>query len=101
MEKKKSDNTLTRLSLETSKNKFLYLVIPFEGLASIFSILHSAINFCKETDRFLIFNGDDTCYNHTEGEGPRKKQSILNFADFFHIDYDNILFDSNKINDFI
>lgn len=87
-------------TLEKNNKKFLYLVIPFEGLSSIFNVLYSAINFCKKNDRTLIFNGDDTCYNHTEGEGPRKKQSGLNLADFFNIDYD-ILFDSNKINNFI
>ena len=81
-------------------NKFLYLVISFEGMASIFSILYSAIEFCKKTNRTLIFNGDDTCYNHTEGQGPRKKQSGLNLVNFFDIDYD-ILLDSNQINDFI
>lgn len=80
--------------------KYLYLTIPFEGLASIFSILYCAIEFCKKTNRTLIFNGDETCYNHTEVEGQRKKQSGLNLVKFFDINYD-ILFDSDKINDFI
>lgn len=64
--------------------KYIYLVIPTEGLASILNILYRLLIFCENNNRILLFNS----FN-----GPYK----INFSDYFNINSKNIIYNLDEI----
>jgi len=68
--------------------KYVYLIIPAEGLTSICGILNRIINICKQFNRILVFNSFKTCYK-------------VNFSKFFKFDETKIIYKVEEINNFI
>ena len=69
-------------------NKYIYLIVPSEGLAGILTILFYVIELCKATNRTLIFDGSKTCYK-------------LDFSEYININFDRIIFKQSEIDKFL
>ena len=59
---------------------------PQGGINDIFTSITRGLNYCNSNNRTLLVNGKRTIYE-------------VNFADYFSMSNENIIFDTNKIND--
>jgi len=59
---------------------------PQGGINDIFISIIKALHYCKYNNRTLLVNGKRTIYE-------------VNFSDYFNMSNENIIFDTNKIND--